>query len=49
MNKVHCGRNTYKANVSIASLAIYLAYLQYSIDITTEQSFRYMELADAKV
>ena len=24
-------------------------YLQYSIDITTEQSFRYIELTDAKI
>ena len=24
-------------------------YLQYSIDITTEQSFRHMELTDAKI
>ena len=24
-------------------------YLQYSIDITTVQSFRYMELIDAKI
>ena len=31
-------------------LASYLQkYLQYSIDITTEQSFRYMESIDAKV
>ena len=31
-------------------LALYLEkYLQYSIDITTEQSFRYMELIDAKI
>ena len=31
-------------------LALYLEkYLQYSIDITTEQSFRYMEFIDAKI
>ena len=31
-------------------LALYLKkYLQYSIDITTEQSFRYMEFIDAKI
>ena len=31
-------------------LVLYLEkYLQYSIDITTEQSFRYVELIDAKI
>ena len=31
-------------------LALYLEkYLQYSIDITTEQSFKYMEFIDAKI
>ena len=31
-------------------LALYLEkYLQYNIDITTEQSFRYMEFIDAKI
>ena len=31
-------------------LALYLEkYLQYSIDITTEQSFRYMEFINAKI
>ena len=31
-------------------LSLYLEkYLQYSIDITTEQSFRYMEFIDAKI
>ena len=31
-------------------LALYLEkYLQYSIDITTEQSFKYIEFVDAKV
>ena len=43
-------RNAYKA---MYFFSCYLTlqfenYLQYSIDITTEQSFRYMELTDAK-
>ena len=47
----HC-RKVYKANVYcfFCYLALQLEkYLQYSVDITTEQSFRYMELTDAKI
>ena len=41
----------YKGNVLLFLLPslVYRKYLQYSIDITTEQSFRYMEFIDAKI
>ena len=43
-----------RKNVPMYFFSCYLAlqfekYLQYSIDITTEQSVRYMELIDAKI
>ena len=44
----------YRKNVPMYCFSCYLAlqfekYLQYIIDITTEQSVRYMELIDAKI
>ena len=44
-------RNVYKGNVLLLLLSSLVTqkYLQHSIDITTEQSFRYMELIDSKI
>ena len=53
MCNLNCRNNAYKANIIIASLAIYSLvnqnYLQYSIDNITERSFRLMKLTDAKI
>ena len=45
-------RKAYKANVLLlllSSLVTRWLYLQCSIDIATEQNFRYMKLADTKI
>ena len=44
-------RNTYKADILflLISNLVTQNYLQHSIDITTEQTFRHMEPTDAKL
>ena len=48
---IKCCKNAYKANALLLLLSsnVTVKYLQYSIDITTEQKFRYLKLANAKI
>ena len=48
---INCHTNVYKANVLLLLLSSHVTqkYLQYSIDIATQRSFRYIKLTDTKI
>ena len=51
MCNINRRKNMYKGTVLLLLLSrlVTKKYLQYSIDITIEQSFRYIEFIDAKI